>query len=58
MEIFSAVQNYSVQVITSHTTVACVCKTIAVEWIICLCLSSCDLGQVVGNSEFFKDTKI
>lgn len=24
----------------------------------CLCLSSCDLGQVVGNSEFFKAVKI
>lgn len=24
----------------------------------CLCLSSCDLGQVVGNSEFFEAVKI
>lgn len=34
MEIFSAIQNCSVQVITNHITVACIFKTLAVEWII------------------------
>lgn len=34
MEIFLAVQNCSVQDITNHIVVACIFKTLAVEWII------------------------